>query len=246
MKKEIMYDLNHNNKSGIKTREIYIKKKFPDDYKDIIKILNVDCWYEKLYWYVYDYNSIPKCKNSNCSNQVKFKGYSKGYNQYCSVKCRNTDNNLIDKIKFNMLDKYGVDNPMKINDIKEKVKKTKKERYGNENFINIQKIKKTKKDRYNNEFYNNREKAIKTSINKFGNKNINNRIKAKQTMIDKYGVDVYSKSNNFCNKVRETYKNKTSVEINEIVNKRKKTMFNKYGSEHFSQSIKSKLNKINK
>jgi len=246
MKRELEKNLKTNNKSGVKTRKLYIKKHYPDDYHKIINIREVDNWYEKLYWYINEFNMKPMCKNKNCNNRVNFISYSRGYYQYCSIKCRNTDKNLIEENKKLLIKKYGVDNPMKISEVKKKSKKTKKEKYNNENFINIDKIKKTKREKYGNEYYNNRKKAIKTSITNFGEKNINNREKAKQTMLNKYGVDVYSKSTYFSKKVNETYNNKTPDEISKINNKRKQTILNKYGVEHFSQSQEFKNNIIKK
>ena len=52
-----------------------------------------------------------------------------------------------DKKKETVLRKYGVDNIFQSNEFKISAKKTKKEKYGNENFTNIEQIKKTKKEK---------------------------------------------------------------------------------------------------
>ena len=97
-----------------------------------------------------------------------------------------------------------------------KIKKTKKERYGDENYNNydkiketnfkkygvdhllkidstIEKIKNTKKDRYGDENYNNYNKLLNTKRYRYGDKNYNNYDKYVETNIKKYGVDNVSK-----------------------------------------------------
>lgn len=178
MKKEIIYNLSINNKSGVKTRETYIKKHYLDDYLNIIKIDFTNNWNEKLYCYVNDINSIPKCICLNCNNNVHFKKYSEGYYKYCSILCRNSD----DSLKL-----FGNKNPMKKRFNIEKAKKTKKEKYGDENYNNRNKFKETTYYLYGISGYTNREKAKKTSLNRYGNEYYNNREKQYITMIERYG-----------------------------------------------------------
>lgn len=98
---------------------------------------------------------------------------------------RKSKEDIVNLRKQTNLTKYGVDNPAKALNIKQKIgeknhlnkeerifkqKQTKQEKYGNSNYNNIEKGKLTKKVRYNNENYNNREKYT-------------------QTMLDVYGVD---------------------------------------------------------
>ena len=183
MKKKIIEDLLNNNKTGSKTRENYIKKHYYVEYINIIKIDFVKKWTEKLFCYVNNLNCVPKCKNINCNKRVHFKKYSEGYYEYCSIQCRNSDNNL--KL-------FGNKNPMK-NEINiNKAKKTKFEKYGNENFININKAKKTKFEKYGNENYNNREKFKKTTFDIYGISGFTNREKAKNTSLQKYGNEYYN------------------------------------------------------
>jgi hypothetical protein len=95
-KKELLKILKTNNKSGVKSRETYIKKNFPETHKTISS-LQYDNWYQKLYHYLYDINEIPKCKNNFCEKKLKFKTFGIGYHDYCSVQCRNKDIILIEK-----------------------------------------------------------------------------------------------------------------------------------------------------
>lgn len=112
--------------------------------------------------------------------------------------------NIKQKREKNNIEKYGVDYPSKLKENIDKCKKTKLEKYGNENYVNIEKAKETKLEKYGNENYVNIEKIKKTNLEKYGCENVfqNNEIKNKKikTFIKNYGVDNYSKS--------EIYKNK--------------------------------------
>jgi hypothetical protein len=70
------------------------------------------------------------------------------------------------KITFN--EKYGIDFYPQHQDFVKKQKQTKLERYGDENFVNIDKMKKTKLLKYNNENYSNIEKYKKTCLERYG------------------------------------------------------------------------------
>lgn len=85
-----------------------------------------------------------------CGNKKKFRGLGEGYREYCSVQCRsnhvepskfwkgkvqpksmvenrvrNTDQKAKEKTrKLSMLKRYGVDNPSKIESVKEKISKS--------------------------------------------------------------------------------------------------------------------------
>jgi len=87
------------------------------------------------------------------------------------------------KIKEAFRKKYGVDHPSQLESVKEKIrqkrlsgayanvrekiKKTLLEKYGDENYVNIKKTLETKKTRYGSPTYNNREKMKKTILEKY-------------------------------------------------------------------------------
>ena len=71
----------------------------------------------------------------------------------------------------------------------EKRKKTKKERYGDENYNNRKKEKQTKKERYGDENYHNVEKMKQTKKERYGDENFNNREQARKTCVELYGVE---------------------------------------------------------
>ena len=74
-------------------------------------------------------------------------------------------------------------------EVKQKTRKTKLEKYGDENYINIDKIKQTKVERYGDENYCNVDKIKQTKTEKYGYSNYNNIDKIRETCKDKYGCD---------------------------------------------------------
>jgi len=75
----------------------------------------------------------------------------------------------------------------------EKVKKTKLQKYGDENFVNVEKARYTKLQKYGDENFTNRKKASETNLNRYGNASPlwgEEQIKKKkESWIKKYGVD---------------------------------------------------------
>ncbi len=108
---------------------------------------------EKIYWFMNDITSHPVCK---CGRNTHFRSMIYGYNKHCSQECSSAD-------------------PARY----EKIKQTRKEKYGDEH-------------------YNNREKATKTYLEKYGVENPfqseDIKSKIKQVYQTKYGVDYPSQS----------------------------------------------------
>jgi hypothetical protein len=108
------------------------------------------------------------------------------------------------------------------------------------------KTKKTKLEKYGSENYQNIEKIEETKLEKYGNKNYTGREKAKETCIKKYGVDNVSKVENIKNIKKETNLKNWGVECvfssNEIKGKISNTIKEKYGVNHYinSDDIKNK------
>lgn len=89
---------------------------------------------EAFYWWVNNLTQHPKpCLK--CGNDVKFYGFKTLYseNNYCSVKCAYTNNNI--QAKKTLIERYGTDHQMRVGHFKEKVRKTWKDRYGTNGMI---------------------------------------------------------------------------------------------------------------
>jgi hypothetical protein len=158
-----------------------------------------------------------------CNKEFKISKNNK--RKLCSKKCRNDwdkrpENKQIrsDNTKKAIKEKYGVDNIMMLEEFRNKAKKTKFEKYGDENYSNRLKMEKTKEERYGDKHYTNREKAKKTSNERYGVDNYTNQEKREQTMMDRYG-------------------HKYPMEIEEFVEKSRQTYIERYGGYSFQSPI---------
>ena len=183
-------------------------------------------------------NENPFCKNNK---KRAFKNIQEGYRQFCGIgkncPCRISDHSqkiksvwdtrsdqqkksILDKGKSTLKERYGVDNPVHDQSISEKIRKTNQEKYGAstpfESKIIQDKIKKTNQERYGTD----------TPL-----ENSKIREKSKQTTLDRYG--------NLMTHAREElfkkYPNNPFAD-NEIKNKIKHTMKERYGIEHIKHS----------
>ena len=174
-----------------------LKKLYPKKYQELFSLTSYlpenTKISERIYHIFNNIKTIPKC---HCGNSLKFIGFVSGYQKYCSMKCIQTQEHI------------------------KKVKQTKFERYGNENYTNIEKMKITKLEKYGNEKYNNPEKITSSLQNKDNWDNI--LIKRKNTIIKKYGsIDRYNTIRN--EKVKKTFKEKYNNEKYVNVNKGRET-----------------------
>ena len=177
----------------------------------------------------------------NYNNQTDF-----DKNKYYCSKCREI------KKKELYLIKFGVDNPMKLDSVKNKIKNNNIKKYGVVNVFQIdevkKKIKETCLEKYgvenpNKSFYI-REKTKKTCLEKYGVENPlqNEDIlkKSKETCLEKYGVDSYMRTKEF----RKKSKDYLLLNKVELIKKRSNTNVKKYGFvnvfqlEHIKEKIK--------
>lgn len=130
-------------------------------------------------------------------------------------------------LKKSLMDKYGVDHPSKIPGFRDKYKKTKLERHGDENYVNPDKAKVTKKERYGDETYNNLDLNKKTKLERYNDQNYNNRQKFIKTNVERYGVEY-------------------PMQNEEIFKKSEQSLITNHGGIGYSSpSIAEKINKTN-
>lgn len=126
----------------------------------------------------------------------------------CSKECRyklaqtNTDiEKRTESQKKSLLEKYGVDNVMKIPGISDKIKQTNSERYGKEWYTQTaaykESVRKTSQEKYGENHFLSSKDII---------------AKRKKTCIDKYGVDNVSKSNEIIHRIKEVLMDRYGVE----------------------------------
>jgi len=145
------------NKSGHKTKEKWFHKNHANEYDKIInycKPFHLKTFKEKIWFYFHNLKEIPKC---SCGKESTFSNrFDRGYQSFCSLECANENKEELLKrqIQTNQK-KWGVDFYTQHQDFVVKQKLTKKEKYGDENYNNIEKTKDTKKKKYGNTRYNN-------------------------------------------------------------------------------------------
>ncbi len=195
-----------------------------------------------------------KKKCENCGNE--FNPGKHKETKTCSKTClkeyqEKNKWNRIEKSKNALKLKYGVDHPSKIEGFLEKVKSTKKEKYGDENYNNREKAKETCLEKYNVDnsmkLESVQKKIKSTKKEKYGNENYNNREKAKETCLEKYDKEHHMQSNEILNKQKETnkikYNNDWNCNLEKSLENLKKKNNEKFGSDFFFSS-EIHLNKI--
>ncbi len=174
-------------------------------------------------------NEHPKCI---CGKPVKYIGGSKVFLQSCGCdECAKRINAL--HVKETSLKRYGVSNPAKDNNVKQKQKQTNIERYGCECALQNNNVK---------------EKTKQTNIRKYGceiaqqSDNVKTKIAKsnKETVKQKYGVDNIAKLDIVKEKCKYTLKQKYGVEgvlsVEQFRNKYILTNVAKYGVKYPSQN----------
>jgi len=186
---------------------------------------------QKLWHYNNNDFSMQYCI---CGEPKKWQGFKHGWRETCgnldcikkqkiitNIKKYGVDNplkneNIRNKMKNTMIEKYGVEHPMLSNDIKEKFKTTMIEKYGVEHPMLSDIIKEKSLNTWNNRTFDEKEKTRNKKISSWNNiskdeKNeINN--KRKNTNLEKYGVEFIINHKETIMKIKKTLKDKYNVD----------------------------------
>jgi len=195
-----------------KMRESYVKKNHNQLYKSITDYIDIDISFkEKLWYYVNNIKEEVKCK---CGKKTTFnRSFKDGYKKYCSSKCAQSDNETKEKRKKTNIEKYGVDNVSKNENIKNKTKKTNLKKYGSVSSFQNEEVRKKWKENIKKKY----------GVNHiFQSEEIKDKIKNK--MIEKYG-DHYTKTESYKDKLNE-------IGFNEIIRKKKLDKHKNFFKEH--------------
>lgn len=142
-----------------------------------------------------------KCEICNSLNEIAYQKYNENKKRGGKYTCKYCNNQQLRKT---CLERYGVDNPLKINEIKEKIQKTCIEKYGVKNVNKLKFIKEAKIKTFLKNYnvtHPMKDKEIKEKCN-------NARIKS--GYIKKY--DIKNKFNDYKKRVINlTYKNKKKL-----------------------------------
>ena len=183
--------------SSAKLKSTWFKKHYPEMYEYLMKYPPNLSWSERVYWFYHKLSEHPKCKI--CNSNTKYINITKGYRTYCCQKCAMSDAETIGKIKNTMYLHYGVDVPLRCDEIRIKAEQTCIKKYGVKNPFSspdiIKKIKDTNIKKYGAEYATQNpevhKKVIDTQRNKYGGVGFESSeimSKCEKTNITKYGV----------------------------------------------------------
>ena len=204
-------------------KEKHIRENFPDFYQYIINTYK-EPFIEALYLYINNLSQPPVCEA--CGSPVKFLGFNKGYNHYCSSECFQK-NAWYDKFTQSNIKRLGVAHHFQLKEYRDKAKQTIAERYGDAHAMRNSEIKnkfkQSCKEKYGVDWYTQtdsfKEKAKHTNLKKRGVefpmqlKEI--RDQANSTNIERYGGTGFA-SLELLQKAQDTYFKRTGKEWNDI------------------------------
>ena len=163
-----------------------------------------------------------------------------GYREFCSRRCMYDSPKLKDKRKNSCIEKYGVDNPSKSKEVRDKVIKTNLDKFGHEWATKSDDVKVKMKEQFIEKYGVDNPSKIKEV-----------RDRAKETMLDRFGVEHAMHSDDIKNKLKNKFLEKYGVDnpskIKEVRDRAKETMLDRFGVEHAMQnkSIQDKCKKTN-
>ena len=221
-----------------------------------------------IFLILHDLDKQPVCPI--CGKVLGLRSLNSGFTQYCSNKCRysdpaynkkmsesayNRDNaSLVEKRKATYIERYGVDNPMRSEEIKKKAVQTCIERYGVE---------------YSTQSPEVRQRVIQTNLERYGvespHQTAEVKERRKRTLIERYGVDNPSKIDGYRDRFMATMNERdawgrrlarferTCMErygvpnpsmTNKVKDKVRETMLNRFSNDaypHYEESTPHKI-----
>lgn len=167
-----------------------------------------------------------KCDVCEQIFEISYFSYLRNIEKYNFYSCKHC---IKEKQKRTSKERFGVDSYTQTDDYVIKSKQTKKERYGDENYINIEKQRKTNREKYGVDSY------METK---------DFREKSKQKMVDILGVDHPLKSEIIKKQMEQNNIEKYGVpfvlQSEEIRNKIKKTKLENHGDENYNNRTQYK------
>lgn len=172
----------------------------------------------------------------NCKiNRPKFISNKSGYKKYCSSKCSNSDIDTIENKKKTCLERYGVENPSHINEVKDKISYASK----NQSEYSKMKRKESMLDKYGVSSNIFRGDVITKRNEKL--KDIDVITKRKETNIEKYGVSNSMMSDIAKNSFKKTcfknWKNSHFRKSDKFKNKQLYTHIDKLNNSHINDNL---------
>ena len=178
-----------------------------------------------------------------CGKDVKFLSICRGYAHTCSTRCAR------------LYSARCMCTALSIGDARErsliKLKQTKLEKYGDENYCNIDKCRQTCLQRYgvtcSLQSKQVKEHVEQRQLEKYGIKHYTNREKCRQTMLERYGVEYNWQSDKVKEKIRNVKLQKYNDEYYTNREKCHQTTLDRYGVDYIFQlpGTKEKIKQTN-
>lgn len=135
-----------------------------------------------------------------CGNKTEFRSINAGYHIHCSFDCSVNDPLVAEKRATNtkaaLVEKYGVGNASQIVGHSDRVRATKLDRYGDENYCNIEAVKETNLKRYGHESFLGTQERV---------------AKQREHSLRLYGVDHHTKSSVWKEQIKDVYRERLGV-----------------------------------
>lgn len=243
------YFINHNKWSTKKVLQDFTYSDIYYSTSHILPIITDKDFKERIYIILYNIIEIPTCKL--CGKKVNFHSISKGYYQYCSLKCssKDTSENRVESIrksqgenafkiktpltkerqqiandrrKQTTLDRYGVESYMQTPEFRQSISNAAMEQYGVEYFTRAKEV---------------QEQTKQTCIERYGYENqMQSSIiqqKSKDTCLEKYGYEHASQAPEVWKKGMDTkFENHgyySPFQLECVQEKSKQSILKKYG-----------------
>ena len=217
--------------------ELMVKTSFLNKFEDPSDKNKIVSIYERLYCLKNELKDRPRCKVCHTEYVCRFIRGDNTYSKWCSARCQASDPECISKSKQTRKNKYGDEKYIGI----DKARETRYNKYHGQwsSPDQVKKSKQTKKDRYGDEKYNNIEQMMETKKDRYGDSCYNNHEKISKTKKDRYGDENYNNREKF----KETLSSFTEERWEEILNLRINTNEYRYGYKHQLQrpEIKKKI-----
>lgn len=198
-------------------------------------------------------NDLPKnsgrmvdciCDDCNKDMKMTYQNYNIGISKNGKTICKKCIRNYVinpfskqeikDKIKNTLMEKYGFDHPSKIKEIKDKRDRTMIERYGSAYSFNNETINNKRIEKIEKRTDSERKLIVEKSNN--NRDKIKSRLNFEKTMLDKYGVSNALQNENIKKKMIEKINKKSDIEKEKIKEKIKDKCLKSYGFEYPMQS----------
>jgi hypothetical protein len=166
-------------------------------------------------YYLKYIDSNPRTCCKTCGKQTEFVNFDTGYKVHCDHACAVNDLEVSERRNINfktaLREKYGegIENASQIPGHSDRVKKTKLERYGDENYLDSEKLSKSLKEHYRLHSEEHYEKYRKTCLEKYGveyhTRSDVCKEKSKATCLERYGVENSLKCPEVIEKIRKKF-----------------------------------------